>query len=123
MYITKKCLSRRTLLRGAGAVVALPLLDAMIPAGTARAQTVASAKPRMGFFYLPHGFINDRWVPTSDGVGFELSPILEPLARHRKQLTFVSGLGNKPAESSAVHAITPGTWLSCVSPRKGGAPF
>jgi len=123
MYITKKHLPRRTFLRGIGAAVALPLLDAMVPAATALAQTAARPKPRMGFFYLPHGFINDRWVPPTDGPGFTLSPIMEPLAPFRSQLTVVSGLGNKPAESSAVHAITPGTWLSCVAPRKSHTAY
>jgi len=63
MFITKKHLSRRTLLRGAGTAMALPLLDAMIPAGTALAQTAAAPKPKLGFFYFPHGAIMDKWTP------------------------------------------------------------
>lgn len=122
MFITKKRLPRRTFLRGAGAAIALPFLDAMVPAGTALAATDAGPKPRMGFFYLPHGFIMDRWIPATEGTGFELSPILEPLGPYRSQLTIVSGLENRHAVGPT-HSITPGTWLSCVTPRKSQAPY
>src|SRR6185295_18632433 len=108
MYITKKHLSRRTFLRGAGVTVGLPLLDAMIPAWTALAQTAATPKPHMGFMYLPHGAIMD-----------ERTPILKPFAPFQKQLTIVSGLENKGAIAPPVHALSPGTWLSCVLPREG----
>ena len=132
MFITKKHLSRRTLLRGGSAAIGLPLLDAMVPAATAIAQTVARPSPRMGFFYLPHGAIMDntrfgtemnRWTPEAEGRDFDLQPILEPFAPLKDYLTVVSGLGNKPAESSAVHAIVPATWLSCEHPRQSHAPF
>ena len=119
MFITKKHLSRRTFLRGAGVTVGLPLLDAMIPAWTALAQTAASPKPRMGFLYLPHGAIMDQWTPAADGTSFELTPILKPLAPFQKQLTIVSGLENKGAIAPPVHALSPGTWLSCVTPPCG----
>ncbi len=122
MYVTKKHLSRRTLLKGAGVGLALPLLDAMIPARTALAQTAAAPKPRAAFIYFPHGAIMDRWTPVDEGKGFTLSPILEPLAGHKSRLTVISGLGNKPSESPAVHAITPGTWLSCVHPAISHTP-
>ena len=117
-YLTRKFLPRRTFLRGAGVTLALPLLDAMIPAHTALAKTAAAAKLRMGFVYFPHGAIMDKWTPTTEGEHYELSPILEPLKPFRQQLTVVSGLGNRPAQSAAVHAIVPGTWLSCVHPRE-----
>jgi hypothetical protein len=132
MFITKKHLSRRTLLRAGGASIGLPLLNAMIPAATALSQTAAAPAPRMGFFYLPHGAIMDntrhgaemnRWTPDREGRDFDLKPILEPFAPLMDHLTVVSGLGNKPAESSAVHAIVPGTWLSCEHPRQSHAPF
>jgi hypothetical protein len=123
MFITKKHLSRRHLLRAAGTSIALPFLDAMVPAATALAQTAAAAKPRMGFFYLPHGAIMRDWTPDTVGTDFELKPILKPFESIKDQLTIVSGLGNKPAVSSAVHAITPGTWLSCAPPRRSHAPF
>ena len=67
MFITKKHLSRRTVLRGVGASIALPLLDAMIPAATALAQTAAKPLPRLGFIYFPHGAIMDRWSPAKTG--------------------------------------------------------
>jgi hypothetical protein len=122
MFITKKYLSRRTVLRSLGATVALPFLDAMVPAGTALAKTAAAPKPRLGFFYFPHGAIMEKWTPATAGRDFELSPILEPLAPFRKQLTIVSNIGNKPGESRAVHALVPATWLSCVHPKEGLEP-
>jgi hypothetical protein len=122
MFITKKHLSRRTFLRGAGVTVGLPLLDAMIPAWTALAQTAASPKPRMGFMYLPHGAIMDQWTPVADGTSFELTPILKPFAPFQKQLTIVSGLENKGAIAPPVHALSPGTWLSGVTPPEGQEP-
>ncbi|MGD8810984.1 MAG: DUF1552 domain-containing protein [Gammaproteobacteria bacterium] len=130
MFLTKKHLSRRTLLRAGGATIGLPLLSAMVPAATALAQTAAGARPRMGFFYLPHGAIMDNthfgremnhWTPDVEGRDFDLKPILEPFAPHKDQMTVVSGLGNRPAESPAVHAIIPGTWLSCVHPGRNEA--
>jgi hypothetical protein len=113
MYITKKALSRRTMLRGAGATLALPLLDAMIPAGTALAQTAAKPAPRLGFIYFPHGAIISSWSPQQTGRDFQISPILKPLEPYRKHLTIVSGLRNKGGESSDPHGIMAGTWLSC----------
>lgn len=113
MYITKKALSRRTLLQGAGAALALPLLDAMIPAGTALASSAASPAPRLGFIYFPHGAIIDAWSPKQTGTDFEMSPILKPLEPFREHLTIVSGLRNRGGESSDPHGIMAGTWLSC----------
>jgi hypothetical protein len=122
VFITKKHLSRRTVLRGVGAAISLPLLDAMIPAATALAQTAAAPKPRLGFFYFPHGAIMEQWTPTKVGTDFEVSPILQPLTPFRDQLTIVSNIGNKPGESRAVHALVPATWLSCVHPKESLAP-
>jgi hypothetical protein len=122
MFITRKHLPRRTFLRGAGAMIALPLLDAMIPARTALAATAAKAMPRMAFIYFPHGAIMEKWTPATEGKGFELTPILTPLKNFQDKLTIVSGLGNRPAESQAVHAIVPATWLSCVHPKQGQEP-
>lgn len=112
MFITRKHLSRRHVLRGAGASIALPLLDAMIPA--ARAQQ--AAKLRLGFIYVPHGAVQDRWTPATAGENFEMSKILTPLADFRNHLTVVSGLRNKPGESPDPHGIKAGTWLRCVAP-------
>ena len=121
-FITRRYLSRRTVLRGAGVALALPLLDAMIPAATALADTAAAPKPRLGFIYFPHGAIMEKWTPATTGRDFALSPILEPLAPYHDQLTVVSNIGNKPAESRAVHALVPATWLSCVHPQESLAP-
>ena len=119
MFITRKHISRRTMLRGVGAAISLPLLDAMIPAGTALANTAAAAKMKLGFVYFPHGAVWDKWQPTGAGRDFGFSPILEPLAPFRKQLTVFGNVGNKPGESRAVHALVPGTWLTCVHPTEG----
>jgi len=123
MYITKKHLSRRHVLRGVGASVALPFLDAMVPAATAIAQTAAASKPRLGFFYIPHGAIMRDWTPDTLGADFDFKPILKPFEKFRDKVTVVSGLDNRPAQSSAVHAITPGTWLTCTPPRRSHAPY
>ena len=115
MFITRKYLSRRTVLRGAGACIALPLLDAMIPAGVARAAN-AKAPSRMAFVGFPMGAVAKEWSPEQTGKDFKISPILEPLEKFRPYLTIVSGLRNKPAESPEPHAYIERTWLSCVSP-------
>jgi len=116
MYITRKHLSRRTVLRGAGVSIALPLLSAMVPAGTALANTAAAPRPKMGFIYFPHGAVQQNWEPKTTGSDFEMSPILKPLEKYREYLTVVSGLRNKAGESPTPHAITAGTWLGCVAP-------
>ena len=124
MYLTRKHLSRRTVLRGAGVAVGLPLLDAMIPAATALAQTAAAPKLRAGFFYLPHGAIMwntpygaemDRWTPRGSGADFMLSPILEPLEAYKHMVTSFGHLENK-APAGSVHGLFPATWLSGVRP-------
>jgi BMFP domain-containing protein YqiC len=122
MFITKKHLSRRTFLRGAGVAVGLPLLDAMVPAWTVLARTAAAPRPRMGFMYLPHGAIMEHWTPAAVGTNFELSPILQPFTPFKNRLTIVSGLENKPAIAPPVHALNPGTWLSCVTPEPSQEP-
>jgi len=116
MFITKKHLSRRTLLKGAGAAIALPLLDAMIPAGTALAQTAAAPNTRLAYIYFPHGAVMKYWVPEQTGAGFTYSPILKPLEPLNDYVTVVSGLRNKGGESSNPHGIIEETWLSAVAP-------
>jgi len=118
MYLTRKHLSRRTVLKGAGATIGLPLLDAMIPAGTALAQTAATPLPRLGFVYFPHGALQDQWQPATAGRNFDFPYILEPLAPLREYVTVVSGLRNKGGESASPHGIIEETWLNCVSPRR-----
>jgi len=112
MFISKKHLSRRKVLKGAGASIALPMLDAMIPAASAQ----PAAKLRMGFVYIPHGAVYNSWTPEQTGRDFEMSKILSSLSDFRDQMTVVSDLRNKPAESPDPHAITAGTWLRCVAP-------
>jgi hypothetical protein len=124
MYLTKKHLSRRTVLRAAGVSLGLPLLDAMIPAATALAQTAAAPKLRAGFFYLPHGAIMwntpfgpemDHWSPSGAGADFKLSRILEPLEAHKRYVTSFGNLENRAPQNS-VHTLVPATWLSGVRP-------
>ena len=121
MFLTRKHLSRRTLLKGAGASIALPLLDAMIPAGTAFAQTAAVPQTRLGFVYFPHGALQDEWEPKQAGRDFEFPFIIEPLKPLKEYLTIVSGLRNKGGEGGTPHGYTEETWLSCVLPRQRNA--
>jgi hypothetical protein len=121
MFLFKKHLSRRTVLKGAGATIALPLLDAMIPAGTALAQTPAVSSPRLGFVYFPHGALFEEWTPAKTGRDFEFPFIIKPLEPLREYVTVVTGLRNKGGESSSPHGIIEETWLNCVSPRQRNA--
>ena len=117
MFVTKKHLPRRTFLKGVGVSLALPLLDSMIPARTLLAQTAAKPLPRLGFVYVPHGAIMAQWTPSSEGAGFEFTPILKPLEPFRDRLNVVSGLGHRAADTTAVHSLSPTTWLSGVRPK------
>jgi len=104
-------------LKGVGATIALPLLDAMSPAATAWALTPAGSTPkRLAFIGFPHGAIMDRWSPRQTGTDYEMSSILEPLAPFRQHLTIVSGLRNKQGETPEPHGYIEMTWLTCVKP-------
>jgi len=117
MFVFKKQVSRRAVLKGVGATIALPLLDAMNPAATAWAQTPVGATPRrLAFIGFPHGAIMDRWSPPQTGTNFEMSPILGPLEPYRQHLTIVSGLRNKQGETPEPHGYIEMTWLTCVKP-------
>jgi hypothetical protein len=96
MFISKKHLPRRTFLRGAGVTLALPLLESMVPAATALAQTAASPKTRMGCIYIPHGATMDKWTPGTEGTGFAFSEILQPLEAFRNHVNVISDLAHKP---------------------------
>jgi hypothetical protein len=129
MFLTRKHLSRRAVLRGAGATLALPLLDAMIPAATALAQTAAAPKLRMGFFYIPHGAIMgntshgpemDRWTPGGSGAEFALSPIMASLEPYKRYVTSFGNLQNQ-AMVGGVHSLAPATWLSGMRPDRKSA--
>ena len=117
MFVFNKHISRRAVLKGVGATIALPLIDAMNPAATAWAMTPAGSPPkRLAFVGFPHGAIMDKWSPVQTGANFDLSPILEPLKPFREHLTIVSGLRNKQGETPEPHAYIESTWLSCVKP-------
>jgi hypothetical protein len=117
MFISKKHISRRTVLQGIGATIALPLLEAMVPAATAMAQTAAGKTPkRFAFVAFPHGAIMDQWSPKETGSGFTMSPILQSLEPFRKHMTIMSGLRNKPAETNEPHGYIEQGWLTCVKP-------
>jgi hypothetical protein len=117
MFLSKKHIPRRTVLKGVGAAIGLPLLEAMVPASTAWAQTPAGKIPkRFAFVGFPHGAIMDRWSPKETGTDYKMSPILEPLEQFRKHLTIVSGLRNKPAETPEPHGFIEQGWLTCVKP-------
>jgi hypothetical protein len=116
MFITKKSLPRRTFLRGMGAVVGLPLLDAMVPAATALAQTAAKAPKRAGFVYVPNGVILESWIPATSGPGFEFSPTLKPLEPYRNQVTVVSRM-DRPGDDPD-HALASAGWLSNVTAKE-----
>ena len=113
MFIGKRHLPRRSFLKGAGATLALPLLDAMTPAFGQAAVT----GPRLGFVYFPHGAIMNQWTPDTTGRGFEFKPTLKALEPWRNRLSIVSGLHHKAADSTAVHSLSPTTWLSGVRPK------
>jgi hypothetical protein len=121
--ITKKHLPRRTFLKSiAGASVALPLLDAMIPALTAQTRTAAAPKLRLSFVYVPHGAVLDKWTPIGDGANFQLNQIMAPLEPFKQQMVIVSGLANKAAESQGDgggdHARSGPSFLSGVHPKR-----
>jgi hypothetical protein len=117
MFTTKKHLPRRSFLKGAGVTLALPLLDSMLPAQTAISKTAAKGKARLGFVYIPHGAIMDQWTPATEGAGFEFTRILKPLEPYAEYVNVVSGLGHRAADSTAVHSLSPTTWLSGVRPK------
>jgi len=120
MFITRKSLARRTFLRSAGATLALPLLESMIPAATALARTAAAPQRRLGFVYIPHGVIMDDWTPQGAATGFELPPILKPLEPFRDSLVVVSNLTAPPSNGS--HATASGGWLTGTSPKRTDGP-
>ncbi len=121
MFLSKKHISRRALIKGAGVGIALPLLDAMIPAGTALAQTAAAPTPRLGFIYFPHGAVMTHWTPATVGKDFAIPPILAPLAKYKSQMTVVSGLRNRATDLAAAHGLMEETWLTGVDPAKAVA--
>src|SRR5882757_523108 len=96
MFISKLAIPRRTILRGLGASLALPLLDAMVPAATALAQTAAAPRVRLGFCFIPHGAVMANWTPAAEGA-LQLSPILSPLEPYKNQVVVLSNLAHAMA--------------------------
>jgi hypothetical protein len=117
MFLTKSALPRRTFLRGIGATVALPFLDAMVPAATALAQTPGARPSRVGFIYVPHGADMSSWTPTSAGTQFELSPTLQTLAPFKEQMVVVSNL-QRAGGQAGMHAAAASGWLSGAIPKR-----
>lgn len=114
-FLTTKPLPRRTVLRGLGATMALPLLDAMSPAFSARPSAATAPIQRFQTFYVPNGMAMEYWTPQGEDRAFQLSPILEPLAPFREQLLVLSGL---KANWNYIHAGASGSFLTGTS--RGG---
>jgi hypothetical protein len=127
MFISKKHVSRRTFLRGSGAMVALPFLDAMVPAQTAIRNTAAAPKTRFACFYVPHGATMDKWTPAMEGPGFTFTEILKPLEPFREHVNIVSGLahpyvagaGGADVSAGANHTRAAAVFLTGAVPERG----
>jgi hypothetical protein len=117
MFISKVSLPRRTFLRGVGASLALPLLDAMVPAATALAQTAAARPPRFGFIYVPHGADMASWTPAAAGADFELSSTLKTLEAFKQQMVVISNL-KRAGGQAEMHAAAASGWLSGAVPKR-----
>ncbi len=126
MIITKKTIPRRTILRGMGTVLALPLLDAMAPALAAMPGTAAKRATRLSFVYAPNGMIMSEWTPKVTGAAFDLPPTLQPLAAFRDRMLVLSGLNHNAADplpgegESAPHERAGATFLTGVHPKREG---
>jgi hypothetical protein len=128
MFVSKIALPRRTFLRGLGAALGLPLLDAMVPSMTALAQTAARPVRRLGFVYLPNGVARNftginYWTPLGEGTSFEFSPILTPLRPFRDRLVVISGLAQHQADAfddgaNGDHTRGTSSWLTGVHPKR-----
>jgi len=123
-FITRKHLSRRTLLQGVGVSIWLPLLDSMVPAQTPLAKTAATSKSRLSCIYVPHGATMDKWTPAADGKAFEFTEILSPLEKFRDRVSIVSNLAHPAAggvgsDAGADHARSAAVFLSGVHPEQG----
>ncbi|MGB7218800.1 MAG: DUF1552 domain-containing protein [Vicinamibacterales bacterium] len=116
MFISKLSLPRRTFLRGVGATLALPLLDAMVPAATALAQTPAKPTLRFGAVMVPQGAVREAWMPAQTGSNFDFSPTLKPLEPFRDHVVVVSGTGQTSADAG--HAPGPIVFLTGVPGKK-----
>jgi hypothetical protein len=120
MFISRLTLPRRTFLRGVGAALALPFLDAMMPAASTLAAEAVAKPRRLGFVYIPHGVINDKWIPPAAGPLGELLPIMKPLEPFRDALVVIGNLERAKATSN--HAVAAGAWLTGVAPKRTDGP-
>src|SRR6185369_6242806 len=111
MLITKKALSRRMFLRGAGTAIALPFLESMSPAMTPLAQSLARPPLRFGAVYLPNGCVMDYWMPKTQGV-LELTPVLKPLEPFQNQITVIGNVSRAGGKNSTDHAVSSAGWLT-----------
>src|SRR6188474_773858 len=119
MFVAKKHLPRRTFLRGVGVTMALPLLESMVPAFTALAQTPARPRTRFGVVYIPNGAIMEQWIPDQVGAGFEFKPILKPLESFKDQMVIVSNLTRShPGSQVGDHAVSAAGFLTGVWPKR-----
>jgi Protein of unknown function (DUF1552) len=119
MFVTKKSLSRRTVLRGMGAAISLPLLDAMIPAFTPLARAAAAPRRRFGAIYTPNGYIMQQYTPKTIGTGFEFTPILKPLEPFQDSLVIVTNLTRShPGSQVGDHAVSAAGFLTGVWPKR-----
>ena len=120
--ITRKHLARRTFLRGLGTTIALPLLDSMTPAFAAASRLGAKPPVRMAFAYVPNGIIMPDWTPATEGAGFQLTRLLEPIAPVREKVSILSGLmhngGRALGDGPGDHARAAASFLTGVHPRK-----
>lgn len=122
MIVTKKAISRRTILRGVGAAIALPLLDAMVPAATAMQRTAAKPVRRLGVVYHPNGVVYENWLPKGAGTDFQFSRVLSPFEKFRDRVIVVTGLADNQAESlgdgGGDHSRASGSYLTGVHVKK-----
>ncbi len=124
-FLPRKHLSRRHLLRGAGAALALPLLESMLPVGASAAAAVP--RSRLACIYIAHGAVMDRWMPATDGAGFAFTPTLQSLEPFRERLNVVSDMTlpfayGSDASAGANHARSSSVWLTCAAPGSGPSP-
>ncbi|HSC16910.1 MAG TPA: DUF1552 domain-containing protein, partial [Gammaproteobacteria bacterium] len=112
MFITRRSLPRRTVLRGLGAAVALPFLESMVPAMTALAQSPARPPLRFGAVYVPNGCPIPYWMPKGAAGALTLTPILQPLEPFRDQLTVIGQLSRAGGASTTDHAVSSAGWLT-----------
>ncbi len=117
MIITRKAIPRRTVLRGIGAGLALPLLDGMVPAFAAIRNSAANPVRRFGVFYVPNGMAMKHWTPEADGLAFETTRLLSPIEAYRDQMTLLTGLNGVPS-NAGVHASAATRFLTGVTPAR-----